>query len=158
MQTPPSQKNYHAQPSSNFCLCVAGTRIKEFLPPSLMLCVHPSPHDLPTVSPPGSPCLYPVGPSPHVLSHLLLHFCAEKHAPQPWEFLTQHCKRRMCSPAAQVRTAARRHRVRGERRMLLSMTFGLLSREQLRVPSKSCKEGLPGSQPGSWGTIPPTPP
>lgn len=79
----PGQKNYHAQPSSNFCLCVARTRIKEFLPLPLMLCVHPFPHSLPSVSSPCSvsPCLCPVGPDPCVLSHLLWHFCVGSQAP-----------------------------------------------------------------------------
>lgn len=146
---PPGQKNYHAQPSSNFCLCVAGTRIKEFLPLPLMLCVHLCPHDIPGVVPsPALPVcvqLDPIPmcfPDPHVLSHLLLHFCAEPQAPTqglshpPWQMLdvSPGCPAQKCC----LQTSY----VWGETdAVICAFSFCLLSKEELRAASSQVLQG-----------------
>lgn len=106
---------------------------------------------------PNSPCLCPVGPGPRVLSHLLLHFCAEPRAPT--QGLSHHGKCWMCPLAAQLRSATcRRRYVWGDMdAVVYAFSFCLLSKEVLSAASCQVLQGRSStsSSLGPKGTSPP---
>ena len=118
-----------------------------------ILSIHP-PTTFP-VSPPSSPCLCPVGPGPHVLYHLLPHFCAEPRAPTqglsypPWQMwdVSPGCPAQKCCMQTSY--------MWGEMdAVIYAFSFCLLYKEELRAASCQVLQGRSSSL-GSGGTSPP---